>query len=54
MPPLMMFTTQDTMRELHEIGYTSEPHAAVAFRALRDQLNRRVRPVPWYCASGEV
>ena len=32
-------TTQDTMRELHEIGYTSEPHAAVAYRALRDQLN---------------
>ena len=29
----------DTMRELHEIGYTSEPHAAVAYRALRDQLN---------------
>lgn len=27
------------MRELHEIGYTSEPHAAVAYRALRDQLN---------------
>lgn len=27
------------MRELHEMGYTSEPHAAVAYRALRDQLN---------------
>ncbi len=27
------------MRELKELGYTSEPHAAVAYRALRDQLN---------------
>lgn len=33
-------TTQQTMRELKELGYTSEPHAAVAYRALRDQLNR--------------
>ncbi|EOL9863487.1 threonine synthase, partial [Escherichia coli O157:H7] len=32
-------TTQQTMRELKELGYTSEPHAAVAYRALRDQLN---------------
>jgi threonine synthase len=32
-------TTKATMRELQEIGYTSEPHAAVAYRALRDQLN---------------
>ena len=31
-------TTQQTMRELKELGYTSEPHAAVAYRALRDQL----------------
>ncbi len=32
-------TTQQTMRELKELGYTSGPHAAVAYRALRDQLN---------------
>jgi threonine synthase len=32
-------TTKATMRELQDIGYTSEPHAAVAYRALRDQLN---------------
>ena len=32
-------TTQQTMRELKELGYTSEPHAAVAYRALRDQLH---------------
>lgn len=34
-------TTQQTMRELKAKGYISEPHAAVAYRALRDQLNRR-------------
>ncbi|WP_250667153.1 hypothetical protein, partial [Escherichia coli] len=27
-----------TMRELKAVGYTSEPHAAIAYRALRDQL----------------
>lgn len=32
-------TTQQTMRELKAKGYISEPHAAVAYRALRDQLN---------------
>ncbi|EKM0665181.1 threonine synthase [Cronobacter turicensis] len=31
-------TTKATMRELRELGYLSEPHAAVAYRALRDQL----------------
>ncbi|ELY4159453.1 threonine synthase [Cronobacter turicensis] len=31
-------TTKATMREMRELGYLSEPHAAVAYRALRDQL----------------
>ncbi|WP_130833951.1 threonine synthase [[Erwinia] mediterraneensis] len=31
-------TTKDTMRELAQIGYVSEPHAAIAYRLLRDQL----------------
>ena len=31
-------TTKETMRELAELGYISEPHAAIAYRALRDQL----------------
>ncbi|WP_058912169.1 threonine synthase [Entomohabitans teleogrylli] len=31
-------TTQATMKELKALGYVSEPHAAVAYRALRDQL----------------
>ncbi|MEG3135318.1 threonine synthase [Rouxiella sp. T17] len=31
-------TTEETMRELAEKGYISEPHAAIAYRALRDQL----------------
>ncbi|EKY3200170.1 threonine synthase [Cronobacter turicensis] len=31
-------TTKATMRELRGLGYLSEPHAAVAYRALRDQL----------------
>ncbi|MBU9809139.1 threonine synthase [Rahnella sp. C60] len=31
-------TTEDAMRELANIGYTSEPHAAIAYRVLRDQL----------------
>ena len=30
--------TKTTMRELAEIGYISEPHAAIAYRLLRDQL----------------
>ncbi|HBI10198.1 threonine synthase [Franconibacter pulveris] len=32
-------TTKATMRELQTKGYVSEPHAAVAYRALRDQLH---------------
>jgi threonine synthase len=32
-------TTKSTMRELKEKGYLSEPHAAIAYRALRDQLH---------------
>ncbi|WP_024550820.1 threonine synthase [Siccibacter turicensis] len=31
-------TTKYAMRELREVGYVSEPHAAIAWRALRDQL----------------
>ena len=31
-------TTQATMRELAELGYLSEPHAAIAYRLLRDQM----------------
>lgn len=31
-------TTRATMRELAEMGYISEPHAAIAYRLLRDQL----------------
>ncbi|MCU5771080.1 threonine synthase [Erwiniaceae bacterium BAC15a-03b] len=31
-------TTRATMRELDSIGYVSEPHAAIAYRLLRDQL----------------
>ncbi len=31
-------TTEDTMRELADLGYISEPHAAIAYRVLRDQL----------------
>jgi hypothetical protein len=30
--------TRAAMRELAEIGYVSEPHAAIAWRLLRDQL----------------
>ena len=30
--------TKTTMRELQALGYISEPHAAIAYRALRDQL----------------
>lgn len=33
-------TTKATMRELQALGYTSEPHAAIAYRALRDQLQQ--------------
>lgn len=32
-------TTKAAMRELKDKGYVSEPHAAIAYRALRDQLN---------------
>ncbi|MEY8711136.1 threonine synthase [Mangrovibacter phragmitis] len=32
-------TTKATMRTLDELGYVSEPHAAIAYRALRDQLH---------------
>ncbi|MGA7510243.1 MAG: threonine synthase, partial [Erwinia billingiae] len=32
-------TTKDTMRELADLGYISEPHAAIAYRMLRDQLH---------------
>ncbi|RAT15266.1 threonine synthase [Lonsdalea populi] len=31
-------TTKETMHELEALGYTSEPHAAIAYRLLRDQL----------------
>jgi threonine synthase len=31
-------TTRQTMRELAQLGYISEPHAAIAYRLLRDQL----------------
>jgi len=31
-------TTEASMRELADIGYISEPHAAIAYRLLRDQL----------------
>ncbi|MTD27447.1 threonine synthase [Erwinia sorbitola] len=31
-------TTKATMRELAGLGYLSEPHAAIAYRLLRDQL----------------
>ena len=31
-------TTRTTMRELADLGYISEPHAAIAYRLLRDQL----------------
>ncbi|GAB7260190.1 MULTISPECIES: threonine synthase [Dickeya] len=31
-------TTKATMLELEALGYTSEPHAAIAYRLLRDQL----------------
>ncbi|GKX56203.1 threonine synthase [Leminorella grimontii] len=31
-------TTRETMRELAKKGYTSEPHGAIAYRALRDSL----------------
>ncbi|WP_304162200.1 threonine synthase [Lonsdalea britannica] len=31
-------TTKEAMHELEALGYTSEPHAAIAYRLLRDQL----------------
>ncbi|MGL4486429.1 MAG: threonine synthase [Yersinia sp. (in: enterobacteria)] len=30
--------TKETLRELAKLGYISEPHAAIAYRVLRDQL----------------
>lgn len=30
--------TREAMRELAKLGYVSEPHAAIAWRLLRDQL----------------
>lgn len=30
--------TKETMREMAKLGYISEPHAAIAYRVLRDQL----------------
>ncbi|WAI19138.1 MAG: threonine synthase [Buchnera aphidicola (Brevicoryne brassicae)] len=33
-------TTEKTLRELFELGYVSEPHAAIAYRLLRDQLKK--------------
>lgn len=33
-------TTRATMRELDSLGYTSEPHAATAWRLLRDQMQK--------------
>lgn len=32
-------TTRSTMQELASLGYTGEPHAAIAYRLLRDQLH---------------
>lgn len=32
-------TTKATLREMKVLGYLSEPHAAIAYRALRDQLH---------------
>lgn len=31
-------TTKETLHELAKLGYTSEPHGAIAYRALRDEL----------------
>lgn len=31
-------TTEETLKELFKLGYVSEPHAAIAYRLLRDQL----------------
>ncbi|AHG60180.1 Thrc [Buchnera aphidicola str. USDA (Myzus persicae)] len=30
--------TEETLKELFELGYVSEPHAAIAYRLLKDQL----------------
>ena len=32
--------TKETLKELFELGYVSEPHAAIAYRLLRDQLKK--------------
>ena len=47
-------TTKAAMRELKAIGYISEPHAAIAWRAARSAAAGRVRPVPRHRPSGEV
>jgi threonine synthase len=31
-------TTADTLKHLYQLGYISEPHAAVAYRGLQDSL----------------
>ncbi|QIQ41792.1 MAG: threonine synthase [Buchnera aphidicola (Microlophium carnosum)] len=31
-------TTEESLKELFQLGYVSEPHAAIAYRLLRDQL----------------
>lgn len=33
-------STKETLKELFELGYISEPHAAIAYRLLRDQLKK--------------
>ncbi|WP_295164649.1 threonine synthase [uncultured Buchnera sp.] len=32
--------TKETLKELFQLGYVSEPHAAIAYRLLRDQLKK--------------
>ncbi|QCI15883.1 threonine synthase [Buchnera aphidicola] len=32
------YSTQNTLKELFKLGYVSEPHAAIAYRLLKDQL----------------
>ncbi|AEO08550.1 threonine synthase [Buchnera aphidicola str. Ak (Acyrthosiphon kondoi)] len=33
-------STEETLQELFKLGYVSEPHAAIAYRLLRDQLKK--------------
>ena len=40
-------TTEETVRELAQKGYISEPHAAVAYRLLRDELQEGEYGVFW-------